>query len=67
MRGCSADDGVHCRVKEAEVTTTVDMVDVEVLDEAERPDHPAGRPVSPAIRELVSLLAQSYARMPLFP
>jgi len=49
------------------VPTTVDMVGVEALDEAQRPDDRDGDQVSPAIRELASLLAQSYARMPLFP
>ena len=46
------------------MTTTVDIVDIEELDEAERPDDGDGSQVSPAIRELVSLLGQSYARMP---
>jgi len=54
----------QCWRKEAEVTTTVDIVDIEELDEAERPDDGDGSQVSPAIRELVSLLGQSYARMP---
>jgi hypothetical protein len=69
VRSCSADHGVACTVcrKEADVTTTVDIVGVEALDEAQRPDDRDGHQVSPAIRELVSLLAQSYARMPLFP